>query len=133
MLPVAFAASVKNEDHVDNSFAFAYEATTSSITAATSSKIYDFDDDVDFSVGVRESNGTEPLIANVKFRLLDKEAVKYSGTVRLRIVNSSGDVGYSKSKRVSFTLRPKGDRLHRMDFPFDVETGEYKVGVNFSS
>ena len=132
MLPVAFAASVKNEDHVDNSFAFAYDSATESITAATSSKIYDFDDDVDFSVGVKETTGERPLVANVRFRLLSKEAVKYNGTLKLKIVNSSGDTAYSKNRRVSFTLRPKGERLRRLDFPFDVETGEYKVGVTFS-
>ncbi len=134
MLPVAFAASVKNEDHVDNSFAFAYDGDASDIVAATSSKRYNFDDDVDFSVTVSETDDDEnPLVGRVKFRLLAKDPVRYDGTIHFRVVGAGGAVGHSEDRPVAFTLdRKKGRRAHTLLFPFDVTSGDYKIGVTFS-
>ncbi len=133
MLPVAFAASVKNEDHVDNSFAFAYDADTDEILAATSSKRYAFDDDVDFSVTVSEAEGELPLASRVRFRLLEREAVRYEGDIHFRIVNIAGDVIHEEQRDVAFTLRwREGRKSKAFVFPFDAPSGEYKVGVTFS-
>ncbi len=132
MLPVAFAASVKNEDHVDNSFAFVYDTNASEIVAATSSKRFDFDDDVDFSVMVNETDEGS-LVGQVRFNLLSKRAVRYEGTVHFRVRDISGALSYSEDRDVSFTLRrAKGQRSQRLTFPFTVPSGEYKVGVTFS-
>ena len=134
MLPVAFASSTKNEDKVDNSFAFAFDSDADDIVAATSSKRYKFDDDVDFSVTVSESDNAElPLVARVRFRLLDKEPIRYDGTIHFKIVALTGGVSHSEDRPISFTLRrTKGERSETILFPFEVPSGDYRVGVTFS-
>ena len=134
MLPVAFAASVKNEDHVDNSFSFAFDTEADDIVAATSSKRYKFDDDVDFSVTVSESdNESLPLVGRVKFRLLEKEPVRYEGTIHFKVVDVAGVVQHSEDRDVAFTLRrTQGRKGRTLLFYFDVPSGDYKVGVTFS-
>lgn len=132
LLPVAFAASVKDDDKADNYFGFSYDAQSSAITAATSSKVYDLVDDVDFAVTVSESDGELPLVGKVKLRLLDKEPVRYNGTIYFRIIDAAGTVSHNAEKDVSFTLRPKHQKSRAFSFPFDVETGTYKVRVTFS-
>ncbi len=132
MLPVAFAASVKDEDKVDNSFSFAYDATSETITAATSSIRHTFVDDVDFSVAVSEMDGEAPLVGRVRFRLFAKEAVRYVGGVRFTVIDFDGNIAYSEERDVSFTLRPKRRPARLLTFPFEVASGDYKVRVTFS-
>ena len=134
MLPIAFAASVKNDDHVDNSFSFTYDAETDDMVVATSSKRFSFDDDVDFSVSVAETNdATTPLVGRVRFGLLAKRGVRYTGTITFRLVDATGNVAYETTEPVSFTLRPrKGQRVETVTFPFDVASGDYTVDVSFS-
>ena len=135
MLPIAFAASVKNDDHVDNSFSFTYNAEVDEMVVATSSKRFSFDDDVDFSVSVAETgDATNPLVGRVRFGLLAKRGVRYSGTITFRVVDPRGNAaGYETTEPVSFTLRPrKGQRVKTVTFPFDVASGDYTVDVSFS-
>ena len=130
MLQVAFASSVKNDDRVDNSFAFGYDAEAAEIVAATSSKRFKFDDDVDFSVTVTEA---DPLLGRVKFRLLAKEPVRYEGTITFEVIEPSGKTAYEESRAISFTLRPKqGQKVKAFKFPFTVPSGHYRVDVTFS-
>ena len=134
MLPVAFASSTKNEDRVDNSFAFAFDSEAEDIVAATSSKRYKFDDDVDFSVTVADSGDAElPLVGRVRFRLLDSEPIRYDGTIHFKIVSLTGGLSYSEDRDIAFTLRrTKGQRSETFLFPFEVPSGDYRVGVTFS-
>lgn len=133
MLPIAFAASVKNDDHVDNSFSFTYDSDADEMVVASSSKRFKLDDDVDFTVSVAESDGSRPLVGLIRFGLLGKTAVRYSGRVRFRILDTAGKASFQTSKPVSFTLRPKpGRRTKLLRVPFDVASGHYTVAVSFS-
>lgn len=135
MLPIAFAASVKDDDQVDNAFSFTYSAETDEMVVATSSKRFSFDDDVDFSVSVAENDdATNPLIGRVRFGLLAKRGVRYAGTITFKVVDPRGNApGYETSEPISFTLRPKkGQRVKTVTFPFDVASGDYVVDVSFS-
>lgn len=133
LLPVAFAASVKDEDAADNAFTFTYDAENDDIVAAASSKQMKIDDDVDLTVFVAEKRGNSPLLGRVRFGLLADEGVRYRGTVRFEIMSDSGGAGYDDTESVSFTLRPKGGkRTHTLKFPFDLtDSGDYSVEVTF--
>ena len=133
LLPVAFAASVKDDDATDNAFSFTYDAAHDEMVAAASSKHMKLDDDVDFTVFVMEKNGNAPLLGRVRFGLLEDEGVRYKGTVRFRILRDSGGAAYEDTQSVSFTLRPKGgQRNHNLKFPFDLpDSGDYSVEVTF--
>ena len=133
LLPVAFAASVKDDDAVDNAFSFTYDTTNDEMVTAASSKQMKLDDDVDFTVSVAERNGNSPLLGRVRFGLLAKEGVRYRGTVRFQILRDSGGTAYEETRSVSFTLRPKGgQRTHTLTFPFDLDaSGDYSVEVTF--
>lgn len=134
LLPVAFAASVKDDDAVDNNFEFTYDAENDEMVDATSSKPpTNINDDVDFTVSIAEKNGNAPLLGRVRFGLLADEGVRYRGTVRLRVLADSGGATYEDTQPVSFTLRPKGgQRTHNLRFPFDLpESGHYRVRVTF--
>jgi hypothetical protein len=132
LLPVAFAASVKDDDAVDNNFEFTYEAENDEIVTATSSMVHKINDDVAFTVSVAEKSGSSPLVGRVRFGLLDDEGVRYRGKVRFRILSASG-TAYEDTQSVAFTLRPKsGKRSHSLRFPFDLpESGDYSVDVRF--
>jgi hypothetical protein len=133
LLPVAFAASVKDDDATDNAFTFSYDAVHDEMVTAASSKHVKLDDDVDFTVFVTERNGNAPLLGRVRFGLLEDKGVRYRGTVRFRIMRDSGGTAYEDTQSVSFTLRPKGgQRTHNLKFPFDLpDSGDYSVEVTF--
>lgn len=133
LLPVAFAASVKDDDTADNAFTFTYDAEDNEIVTAASSKHVKIDDDVDFTVSVAEKNGNSPLLGRVRFGLLDDEGVRYRGKVRFRILSDAGGTAYEDTDSVYFTLRPKsGQRTHSLRFPFDLAaSGGYSVEVTF--
>ena len=134
LLPIAFASSVKNEDHADNSYAFTYDAESREIVTATSSKRYDLNDDVDVTVTIEESDDGAPLMGRVQFSLLAKEPVRYEGTVRFRVLDDPGQVAFEATREVSFRLRPQGRHRHeRINFPFDVPSGDYWITVKFKS
>ena len=133
MLPIAFAASVKNDDHVDNAFSFTYDSEADKIVVASSSKRFAFDDDVDFTVSIAETEGDAPLVGRVRFGLLAKRGVRYAGKIKFRILDAAGNAGYETTQPISFTLRPeRGKRTKTMTFPFDVQSGDYNVDVSFS-
>lgn len=133
LLPVAFAASVKQDDRADNAFTFAYDASGAELVAATSSTRYRFDDDVSLFVNVAETDAGEPLLATARFALIAKEAIKYEGTMTLSVKSVEGATAFQTSRAVSFTLRPrKGKRVRTFTFPFEVPTGDYQVNVRFS-
>ena len=134
LLPVAFAASVKQDDRADNAFTFAFDATKPEIVAATSSTRYSFDDDVSLFVTVAEADGEQPLVGVARFGLLTKEPVRYEGTMNLSVKSAEGTTAYQTSRAVSFTLRPReGKRVRRFAFPFNVPSGDYEVFVRFSN
>ena len=134
-LPPALAATTKNRDRTDNSFSFTYDAEQRRMLRAESSIRYDFDDDVEFTVTVKELEGQEPpLLGRIWFRLLVKKPVAYQGQVRFRVIDAPGDVTFEATREVSFVLKPEeGQRTHRMRFPFEVPTGDYTVTVKFTS
>lgn len=133
LLPVAFAASVKDADKPDNFFTFTFDADQDELVVAASSKQTKLDDDVDFTVYVADKRGPAPLLGRLRFGLLADEAVRYVGTVRFQILDASGRVAYQDNESVRFTLRPKkGKRTHNLRFPFDLsESGDYSVKVTF--
>ena len=133
LLPVAFAASTKDDDKPDNFFSFTFDADKDEVITAASSKQSKLDDDVDFTVYVNEHNRSAPLLGRMRFGLLADEAVRYDGTVRFQILDNSGATAYEDSESVRFTLRPKkGKRTHNLKFPFDLtNSGDYSVRVTF--
>lgn len=132
LLPVAFAASVKKDDHADNAFSFAYDAEADSMVNATSSTRHTLDDDVSLFVNVAESAGGSPLVGKSRFELSSKKAVRYDGTLTFT-VDDAGTTAFESTRHVAFTLRPKpGKRVRSFTFPFDVPTGYYDVTVTFS-
>ena len=134
LLPIAFAASVKNDDKADNSLTFAFDAQTDRLDWVASSVRQRQGDDVFFTVSIAERRGNSPLVGHVRFGLLAKEAIRYRGTLRFQVVeNGSRRAAYVDDKRVRFTLRPKkGNRNHRVRFPFDLaESGDFYVRVSF--
>lgn len=134
LLPVAFAAEVKNDDVPDNVFTFVYDAEADEIVGATSSKMVVADDDVDISVVVVESESTSPLAGRVRFLLVTKKPVRYDGTVVFKVIDGAGTTAYETTKPVSFTLRKeRSKRARSVTFRFDVPTGEYQVDITFSS
>ena len=134
LLPIAFASSVKNEDHADNSYAFTYDAESREIVQATSSKRYDLNDDVDVTVTLEESDDEAPLEGRVQFSLLKNEPIRYEGTVRFRVLDDPNQVAFEATREVSFRLRPQGRHRHeRIKFPFDVPSGDYWITVKFRS
>ena len=134
LLPVAFAASVKNDDRVDNAFAFTWDADADEIVTATSSIRSEFGDDVQFTVYVTEGNGRGPLLGRLRFDLLTDEAVRYAGTIHFEIIDGSRQTAFEDDRSVRFTLRPKsGKRVHNLKIPFDLaNSGDYSVKVTFS-
>lgn len=133
LLPVAFAASVKDDDAIDNAFSFTYDAADDEIVTAASSKQMKLGDDVDFTVSVAEKPGNSPLLGRVRFGLLAEDGVRYRGTVRFQILDDSGATAYEDTDSVAFTLRPRaGQRTHNLRFPFDLaDSGDYSVEVTF--
>ena len=134
LLPVAFAASVKRDDHADNAFTFAYDAEKDEIVAAASSTRHSLDDDVSFFVTVAERNSaTAPLAGKVRLALASDEAIRYEGTMTFTVESFAGDPVFQDDRTVSFTLRPKkGKKAEAFSFPFDVPSGDYSVTVSFS-
>ena len=134
LLPVAFAASVKNDDRVDNAFAFEYDADADEIVSATSSIRGKFGDDVQFTVFVTQGKGRRPLLGRLRFDLLTDRAVRYAGTIDFEIVDESRRTAFENDRSVRFTLRPKsGKRVHKLKMPFDLDkSGYYSVKVTFS-
>lgn len=133
LLPIAFAASVKQDDKADNVFTFTYDATDDELVSAASSKYFKMDDDVDFTVSVTDQ-GASPLMGRVRFGLLADEGVRYTGEIHYKILDGSGDPVFEEDRAVSFTLRPRaGKKTQTVRFPFDLATsGDYSVKVTFS-
>lgn len=133
LLPVAFAASVKDDDRVDNFFSFTFDADEDELVTASSSVRHKQGDDVFFTVSIADKAGRTPLLGRVRFGLIADEGVRYNGTVSFEVVSASGGSAYEADKPVSFTLRPKkGKRAQTFRFPFDLpDSGDYSVRVTF--
>ena len=133
LLPVAFAASVKMDDHADNAFTFEYDAEKAEIVNAASSTRHSLGDDVSFFVSVSEAQGSLPLVGKTRLALSGDQAVRYDGTMTLTVEDGSGPPAVEQDREVSFTLRPKqGKKVRTFAFPFDVPSGDYGVTVTFS-
>lgn len=133
LLPVAFAASVKRDDHADNAFTFTYNSDKGEIVTAASSTRHSLGDDVSFFVFVAEAKGASPLVAKTRLALSDDHAVRYNGTMTLTVEDETGRPAFKDDRSVSFTLRPKpGKKVRTFSFPFDVPSGDYGVTVKFS-
>ena len=133
LLPVAFAASVKDDDQADNFLSFVFNAEEDDLEAVASSVRHKEGDDVFFTVTVDEKRGNTPLVGKVRFGLLADEAVRYDGTMNFRVLTETGQVAFDEDQPVRFTLRPKGGkRAHNFKIPFDLGTsGDYYLDVTF--
>lgn len=134
LLPVAFAASVKDDDQADNFLTFTFNAEEDELEAVASSVRHKQGDDVFFTVTVMEKRGNAPLVSKVRFGLLAEEGIRYDGTMHLDVRDSAGTVAFSEDKPVRFTLRPKkGKRAQSFRIPFDLAaSGDYSIDVTFS-
>jgi hypothetical protein len=133
LLPVAFAASVKDDDQADNFLSFTFNAEDDDLETVASSVRHKEGDDVFFTVTVDEKHGNAPLLGKVRFGLLTDEAVRYDGTMHFRVLDRTGQVAFDKDQPVRFTLRPKGGkRAHNFKIPFDLaQSGDYSLDVTF--
>lgn len=133
LLPVAFAASVKDDDSADNFLSFTFDADNDELVTVASSVRHKQGDDVFFTVTVDEKEGNVPLLGKVRFGLLADEGVRYDGTMHFDVLDSAGQVAFSHDKPVNFTLRPKkGKRTHALRIPFDLSSsGDYSIDVTF--
>lgn len=135
LLPVAFAASVKDDDQADNFLSFTFNADEDELETVASSVRHKQGDDVFFTVTVDEKRGNVPLVGKVRFGLLADEGVRYDGTMHFDVLDNASGVAFSEDKPVRFTLRPRnGKRAQSFKIPFDLPaSGDYSIALTFSS
>jgi len=122
------------EDQSDNVFTFSYDSSSGQMPRqASSRRINGEDDDVTFTVSVRESEDLgSGLIGVLKLRLNDDHRTIYDGWFTFKVVDSHGNVAFHKARPANVRLYPQpGMRKASLRYRFDVPAGSYKATGSF--
>lgn len=118
----------------DNTYTFGYDADTNTISYAASSQgpFRRNGPKTTLVAYVRENKGSEefPLKGLVIYSSHTGRRARYAGTVKLMIRAADG-TPYSWSEDVAWTLSGKKNDSRKLEFEFDLPSGDYTATASF--